>query len=1203
MSKQLIYLISFVLVVSMADNASADLVAHWRFDETSGSIAHDTSGNGHDGTIDGTPNWVPGQVGGAMRFDGSSYVVIDDAIGTFESFSVALWFKYDSFIADWNSIWHNNGWTSGYLHHMVTNYAGEDVRVQFALNGVSDQFGITPIETDVWYHSTVTYDSAAGQMNFYLTTEDEKAINLDAALTVSGPAINITAGQIGGWEGGRLSNATFDDIRMYDHVLSEIEILGVMAGEAWPYAYSPIPEDGALLTNFPGGVLGTSLSWKPGGYAVSHDVYFGTDYAEVEAGTGDTFRGNQTGTYFLAGYGYTPNDPAPTGFVPGMTYYWRIDEVNDTEPNSPWKGDVWSFEVADTTAYSPNPLDGAKFVDTDADLSWKTGLGAIEQTVYFSDDYDTVSTAITGGTNVGGIATTYDPGPLEFGTAYYWRVDTIGVFGPVTGDVWSFRTVPDIPITDPNLIGWWQLDEGSGDVALDLSGHGNHGTLYGDPQRIIGYDGDGLDLDGSNDYVGTGKSLLSNMSQFTVTGWVSAGNPETGRIGLFGQNDAVEFGFQGGDIHIYTAGGGEARTAWTAPNLTWRHIAAVGNGTNLKVYVDGVLVVSGGTVTDSYGSSSFGFNIGGGGVWDAGGNWLEGQIDDVRVYDKELTQEEVKQTMRGDPLLAWDPSPTNGSTPDIDQVVPLSWSPGDEASQHDVYFGTDEDAVEFADISDTTGIYRIRQSGTNYTPGEGVEWGTGPYYWRIDEYNTDGAISKGRVWSFTVADFMSIDNIEGYDAEDQIWYNWVDGLGFVKPDEPPNPGNGSGSEVGDGTTTSFTEETIVHSGAQSMPFNYNNNDPLKLKYSEAKLTLSAARDWTKEGVKALSLWFQGRPASVGSFTDNFNGTYTMTGSGTDIEGSSDEFHFAYKTLTGAGTIIARIDSVGNTNDWAKAGVMIRETLDPNSAQAFACVTPNSGVAAQSRNSTGGGYLNVNQGGGGVITAPHWVKLERSMAGDFTVTHSTDGSSWVPVEGATVQTIPMTTNVYVGLALTSHDAALTCEATFSNVAITGNVTGQWTSQDIGILSNDAEPLYVAIANNTGQPAVVVHDDPNAAQIDEWTEWNIDLRDFAGINLADVNSIAVGVGNRNNPQAGGAGKMYFDDFALYRPRCVPDELTLSEADLNSDCVVGFRDLEIMVGDWLANDLDVAADLNSDSTVDFKDYAVLVDDWLDEQVWPDL
>jgi len=132
---------------------------------------------------------------------------------------------------------------------------------------------------------------------------------------------------------------------------------------------------------------------------------------------------------------------------------------------------------------------------------------------------------------------------------------------------------------------------------------------------------------------------------------------------------------------------------------------------------------------------------------------------------------------------------------------------------------------------------------------------------------------------------------------------------------------------------------------------------------------------------------------------------------------------------------------------------------------------------------------------------------------------------------------MGANVYIGLALTSHDAALTCQAVFSNVTTTGNVSGQWTSQDIGILSNDAEPLYVSVSNSTGTPAVVVHDDPAAANIDTWTEWVIPLQTFAdqGINLSNVDKIAIGLGTQGNMTIpGGSGKMYFDDIRLYQPR---------------------------------------------------------------------
>jgi hypothetical protein len=264
----------------------------------------------------------------------------------------------------------------------------------------------------------------------------------------------------------------------------------------------------------------------------------------------------------------------------------------------------------------------------------------------------------------------------------------------------------------------------------------------------------------------------------------------------------------------------------------------------------------------------------------------------------------------------------------------------------------------------------------------------------------------------------------------------------------------------------------------------------------------------------------------------------MTGSGADITGNADEFHFAYKRLTGAGTIIARVDSVQDTDDWAKAGVMIRETLDPDSRHAFGAVTPANGVASEGRVVTGAGSFNYAEDG---ITAPHWVKLERDQAGNFAVFHSANGLTWMPVKGAIPENIQMRSNVYVGLAVTSHNAALTCKAVFSNVTITGNVGAQqWVNQDIGIASNVAEPMYVEVSNATGAPVVVVHDDPAAAQIDTWMEWTIDLSTFSdqGINLSDVDKIAIGLGSKGSATAdGGSGVVFFDDIRLLRPISAP------------------------------------------------------------------
>jgi hypothetical protein len=166
-----------------------------------------------------------------------------------------------------------------------------------------------------------------------------------------------------------------------------------------------------------------------------------------------------------------------------------------------------------------------------------------------------------------------------------------------------------------------------------------------------------------------------------------------------------------------------------------------------------------------------------------------------------------------------------------------------------------------------------------------------------------------------------------------------------------------------------------------------------------------------------------------------------------------------------------------------------------------------------------------------------VKLVRDVAGNFSAYHSANGTTWQLIQEGQATPIPMTSNVYIGLALTSHDTARTCLAVFSNVTMTGTVSGQWASQDIGITSNDAEPLYVAVSNSTGTPAVVVHDDPAAANINTWTEWVIPLQAFAdqGVNLSNVDRIAIGLGTQGNMTVpGGSGKMYFDDICLYQPR---------------------------------------------------------------------
>ncbi|HCO95838.1 MAG TPA: hypothetical protein DIU00_18155, partial [Phycisphaerales bacterium] len=272
-------------------------------------------------------------------------------------------------------------------------------------------------------------------------------------------------------------------------------------------------------------------------------------------------------------------------------------------------------------------------------------------------------------------------------------------------------------------------------------------------------------------------------------------------------------------------------------------------------------------------------------------------------------------------------------------------------------------------------------------------------------------------------------------------------------------------------------------------------------------------------------------------------TYTMTASGADIWNDADEFHYAFKTLSGVGTIVAHVLSVDNTDPWAKAGVMFRDTLEPGSKFAAVYITPGNGCRFQARVDTDAAATSdtsVVTSEQTAITAPYWIKLERDFAGNFRGYYSSNGTTWQSMPW-NPQNIMMSSNIYIGLAVTSHNAAATCEAKFSNVTITGTAGPLWANQDIGIASNDAELLYVAVSNSAGTPAVVAYDDPAAATTDIWTEWVIPLSAFAdqGINLANVDRIAIGLGTQGNMAIpGGSGKMFFDDIRLNRPETVAE-----------------------------------------------------------------
>jgi len=632
-------------------------------------------------------------------------------------------------------------------------------------------------------------------------------------------------------------------------------VWAVAALEASNKAANPNPADGAIHAD-----TWASLSWLAAPSAVSHDVYFGESFADVEAGTGDTFQGNQTLMEYTLGF---PGFPYPEGLVPGTTYYWRIDEVS--ADGTIYTGDVWSFLVPTKSAYEPNPPNDSKFVDPHATLSWTAGHGAKIHTVYFGDDFDSVSSA-TEGDQIG--VATYTPGTLEREKTYYWRVDEFDGFVTHTGNVWSFKTAK--------------------------AGGGLRADYY-----------EGTDLR---------TFILTRTDPQINYNWGDPGGPDP----------AV------GDDDFSARWTGEVEAGYTE---TYTFYPKTDDG--VRLWVGGKQLVDSWESVPLYPIEHSGtIDLIAGNTYSIVMEYFENTgnaIAELRWESPSTPKQLIPQAALALPIKAGSSNPRNGAT-GVKHTPILKWKAGDYAVSHEVYFGTDEEAVKNA--TEASPEYKGTKTlgDESYEPGK-LEWDA-TYYWRIDEVNNVNPDSPwiGSLWSFTTANFLVVDDFESYNDIDppdpesnRIFEAWLDGY------EIPTNGALVGNEL-----PPYAEQTIVHSGVQSIPYFYDNS----VGYSEATLTLTYPRDWTENGVSTLTIWF-----------------------------------------------------------------------------------------------------------------------------------------------------------------------------------------------IGDSANAAETLYVALNDS----AVVTNDNPDAAQITTWTQWNIDLQAFAdqGVKLANVNTISIGLGNKNNPLAGGSGTMYFDDIRLYPP----------------------------------------------------------------------
>jgi len=483
---------------------------------------------------------------------------------------------------------------------------------------------------------------------------------------------------------------------------------------------------------------------------------------------------------------------------------------------------------------------------------------------------DTVYVTVQDRTGKVGVATHRDPSLVNVDKWTQWRIPMsiftnagvdltavkrvyIGVGGrdnpqpSGSGKIWidDIRVVRSTAV-DANLVGWWPFDEGSGTVAHDYSGNICDGAIVG-ATWAEGVHGGALDSAGS--YVDIPPEVWATIeTQATVAFWAYTRPGASFVFGAFqdaANGSARVMSVSLDNNRLYFDTGGTTADGYDRIfkvidaadyENTWTHWTFVKNAETgeQQIYLNGVLWHSETGLTRTM-TGVTQFTIGR--HPDEHWRYHVGLVDDFRLYDRALEAREIK--LLAAPFDVSDPHPADGATGvPPNQSLTLTWTAGQDAVKHHVYFGDNAELVSQGAAATDRGIL----TETTFAPGELESLGT--YYWRVDEILTDGRVQTGQVWHF--ATYLVVDDFESYDDEDnRIWNTWIDGW-F----------DGTGSWVGwDGAAIWWRGIIIVHSGHECMPFQYNNVGPPY--YSEVRRTWSPVQDWTVNGMDSLVLYVRG----------------------------------------------------------------------------------------------------------------------------------------------------------------------------------------------------------------------------------------------------------------------------------------------------------------------------------------------------------
>ncbi|MBP7052894.1 MAG: carbohydrate binding domain-containing protein [Phycisphaerae bacterium] len=749
-----------------------------------------------------------------------------------------------------------------------------------------------------------------------------------------------------------------------------------------------------------------------------------------------------------------------------------VDRVHVGEQPPLLDSTVWS-------ASEPEPADGATDVPRDTGLSWKPGDRAATHDVYLGTVLEDVGAADTSDprgvlVSQGRAETQFElDDPLEYGQVYYWRIDEVNAapdYAVTQGDIWSFTAEPyAYPITKLTVTASGQNTTSPATATIDGSGlvDDQHSIDMGDMWIVQA-------MPAWIEYTFDKEYVLHEL-------WVWNANSQVETwVGWGARTVVIEYSRDG--------------QTWTP----LENVPEFTQGTGVPTY-------KANTVVSFSGVRAKHVRLTINAVWNPSPSAAAASLSEVRFFYV--------------PVQAFEPTPADGAA-GVDLAATLNWRPGRKATSHQVYLGADANAMAEGTVASET------VTDHRYTPAS-LTFGT-TYYWKVDEVGDDGTC-EGDVWSFTSREYESIDDFESYtdnaDAKETIWHAWLDGMTT----------GASGSQVGYDNVP-FAETSIVHGGKQSMPLTYDNDGTFREGtqyertgvpfYSEAEREFDPLQDWSVHGATELSLWVRGYPAVTAVTVTETAGKMTLIGKGADIWGNSDEFVYAFKTLTGDGTMVARVVSNGTgSSTWAKGGVMIRDSLNGGSTHAMMVITAGGGNGAnfQYRQTTNG--VSGNNDIIKVVTPPYWVKINRS--GDLLTGYaSADSKTWSAVGAVT---IPMTAPVQIGLCAVSTMAGEDRVFEFDNIATTGDVTGSWQGVMINSpLYNDAVNMSLTVVDSTGRNATVTS--ATAATEPDWTQWTIPMSDFADVNFAKVKKMVITLGDKTATAPGGTGIVFIDDIAF-------------------------------------------------------------------------